>query len=299
MMLACQTVAGRIILLVAITLACFPGCRSSEEPEPVVARVDNAELLERDLQAALENIPNALASVEARQQLIDQWVDSELLYQEALRRNIAAQDDVQQRLEESERAVLIDAMVSRLMEESSSEIRQSEIMAYYERHKEQLRLREPFVRVRYLYATDPDSVRTAYDILHQASEADSVFVQLAARFSEDHSMSLSLASSFLPEGRLFTEQPAVAEAVSRLAPGRTANVFTFDDRYHLVQLADRAPTGSIPEIGWVEDVVRRQLAMNSRKQMYKRQIQRLRMEAFARDRLILNEDTTTGAHLPL
>ena len=282
-----STAPGRSLAL-ALSFAIIAGCQSDVEPEPLVARVGSSVLQEHDLQASLANIPNTIDSVDARQQLVDQWIDSELLYQEAQRRNLSAESPVQRRLDESARAVLIDAMVSRLMEEGEVEIRPDEVLAYYERHKEQLRLREPFVRVHYLSSENADSVRTAHDLLRRAEEPDAFFPGLASRFSEDASMSLSLAGSFVPEGQLFGSQPAVAEAVGRLQPGEIAPVLEVDGVFHLVQLVDRAAAGSTPELDWVEDVIRQQLAVEARKNLYERQIQRLRMEALSRDRLQVN-----------
>ena len=284
-----STASGRsLVPALALSLAFIASCQPDEEPEPPVARVGSAELQEQDIQASLATIANTLDSVDARQRLVDQWIDSELLYQEAQRRSLSTETAVQRRLDESARAVLIDAMVSRLMEEGEVEIRPNEVLAYYERHKEQLRLREPFVRLHYLSSANADSVRAAHDLLRQAEDADTLFLGLVARFSEDASMSLSLASSYVPESQLFGRQPAVAEAVRGLQPGEIAPVLDTDGVFHLVRLADRAAAGSTPELAWVEDVVRQQLAVEARKRLYERQIQRLRMEALSRDRLQVN-----------
>ncbi len=272
----------------ALSFAIVAGCQPDGEPEPPVARVGSAVLQEEDLQASLSTIPNTADSVDARQQLVDRWIDSELLYQEALRRNLSAESSVQRRLDESARAVLIDAMVSQLMEEAEVEIRADEVLAYYERHKEQLRLREPFVQVQYLSGDDPDSLQLAHDMLRGAENADSLFLELVARFGEDASMSLSLASSFVPESQLFVGQPAVADAVRGLQPGEVASVLEVDEAFHLVRLVDRAGAGSVPEMAWVEDVIRQQLAVEARRKLYERRIQRLRMEALSRNRLQVN-----------
>ncbi len=281
--------SGRYLVpALALLAAVVAGCQSDGEPEPPVARVGSVVLQEEDLQASLATIPNTVDSVDARQQLVDRWIDSELLYQEALRRNLSAESSVQRRMDESARAVLIDAMVSQLMEEAEVDIRPDEILAYYERHKEQLRLREPFVQVQYLSADNPDSLWSAHDLLRRAENADSLFLVLVARFGEDASMSLSLASNFVPESQLFVGQPAVADAVRGLQPGEIAPVLEVDEAFHLVRLVDRAGTGSVPEMAWVEDVIRQQLAVEARRKLYERQIQRLRMEALSRDRLQVN-----------
>jgi hypothetical protein len=64
-------------------------------------------------------------------------------------------------------------------------------------------------------------------------------------------------------------------------------VIETDGLAHLLQLVDRVPAGAIPELAWIEDQVRRQLTIDARKQMYERQVQRLRTEALSRDALVI------------
>jgi hypothetical protein len=49
------------------------------------------------------------------------------------------------------------------------------------------------------------------------------------------------------------------------------------------------PAGEVPELSWIEDEVRRQVEIQSRKQMVARHVQRLRNEAQARDELEIRE----------
>ena len=265
------------------------GCAQQTAPEAFVARVGEAFLLQEEVDAALENLPSRLDSAEARRQFIDQWVTNELLFQEALRRDLRAQEAVQRRLAESERAVLIDALVSQLFEETAEALSPAEVRAYFELHKEQLRLNEPFVRVRYLYTANADSARRARTLLRQTApaDADSVWTLLVARFAEDAALSLSLATNYFPESRLFMEQSILRDRLAQMRPGEIAPLIEDGEQRHLLQLADRVPAGTIPELSWIEEQVRRQLTIDTRKQMYERQVQRLRTEALSREVLVI------------
>ena len=270
-------------------LALTAGCAQQTAPEAFVARVGEAFLLQEEVDAALENLPSRLDSAEARRQFIDQWVTNELLFQEALRRDLRAQEAVQRRLAESERAVLIDALVSQLFEETAEALSPAEVRAYFELHKEQLRLHEPFVRVRYLYTANADSARRARTLLRQTApaDADSVWTLLVARFAEDAALSLSLATNYFPESRLFMEQSILRDRLAQMRPGEIAPLIEDGEQRHLLQLADRVPAGTIPELSWIEEQVRRQLTIDTRKQMYERQVQRLRTEALSREVLVI------------
>ncbi len=288
-----QTVRpGRKLLTLALAVWGFvslPACNEAEEHATFVARVYDAYLLKAELDAALENLPSLMDSTEARRQIIDQWIAGQLLYREALRRDIRNQESVRERLQQGERAVLIDALVTFLYEELEEEPAPSQIRTYFEVNRERMRLREPFVRIRYLRGADRDSILLARELLRRASssEADSIFAQLIERFSDDEDLSRSLAANYVPESRVFIDQNVLRATFNQLRPGMIASVFEEDDNWHLLQVADLVPAGSLPELAWVQDQVRRQLTMDSRKQMYERQVQRLRMEALSQEALVV------------
>jgi len=58
-----------------------------------------------------------------------------------------------------------------------------------------------------------------------------------------------------------------------------------DNRYHVVQLVERIPIGTTPAVSLLEDQLRARIAIENRKQLYARQVQRLRNEALAREEL--------------
>ena len=282
-----RTLAKRPLLtLMVCSLARAAGCQRQTPSQGYVARLGDAYLMQDEVHAALDNLPPRLDSTEARRQFIDQWVTNELLFQEALRLNLRTQQDVQRRLEESERSVLIDALISQLFEQEMEAPIPPEIRAYFERHKEQLRLREPFAHVRYLFSAEADSARLAHRLLQEAT-ADSLWPQLVTRFAQDAALSLTLSGNYFPESRLFIEQPVLRQHLAQLRPGQLAPLIEANGHTHLLQLKDRVPAGSIPELAWIEDQVQRQLTIDARKQMYERQVQRLRTEALSRDVLVI------------
>lgn len=263
-------------------------CGQPPADENYVARVGPSTLGEAELKASLENLPDRLDSAEARKQFIEQWVTTELLYQEALRTDLRSDPDVQQRLLESERSVLVDALISRLYEQEPPTILKTEIRNYFERYRERLRLREPFVRVRYLTTSSESDADEVHNLIQSASfeaVADSLWPEVARQYGDDVEGAISLASNFFPESRLFTDQPVLREQVMRLQPGQTAPLLEDEGLWHVLQVAGRVPAGTLPELPWIESDIHRRLALDARKQMYERQVQRLRTEALSRNTL--------------
>lgn len=281
--LACPRLAAR---LVAVLGVCWiVGCGAPERSENYVARVGTATLSHDEVDAVLADMGPVLDTTSARTQVIDQWVTSELLHQEALRLDLSGEPAVRRRLEESQRAVLVDALIARLYEESVPPPTAQEQQAYYDRNRERLRLREPFVRVRYLETASADSAATARRLLQRAQQtgqADSVWAALTDRFALDPDGARSLALTYVPSSRLFADRPEVAQTMRRLRPGELSAVLPVDSVFAVLHLAGRAPAGSIPEQAWIRDEIQRQLLIDARKQLYARHVQRLRTQAQAR-----------------
>ena len=275
---------GAITLLLTLGLL---GCGAPAEDESYVARVGDEYLTHSNLQTSLASLAVGLDTAEVARQLIDHWITSELLYQEARRLRIETRSDIREQLRQSDRAVLIQSMVEMYQMQDLSALSAIEISAYFESNKENMRLLEPFVRVRHLHLADADSAALAARLLNRTpgTEADSVFEHLAARFAADPAAAIMLSQNFYPERNLFSARPILRRELAALMPGRPARVIAADSTWHLVQLLDRAAEGSLPELVWVEGQVREQLQIARRKQNYASAVQRLRSEADARDEI--------------
>ncbi len=268
------------VLVVGIALA---GCESEEAPSSYVARVGTHYLEEEDVTRLLRGMGPVPDSTEARQQVIEQWVEQTLLLREAERLNLAEDPEVQRRLEKRRRNTLVTTLTNRYYEEMDQEATDEEVQTYFERHQDQLTLREPYVQVRYLSTAQEDSAQTVRQELLQAQEAsiDSVWARLSQEYAHRPPRAKRLSERFLPESRLFAQLPYVRDELDALGEGDVAPVIPDSDRYHVLQVVQRVPEGSEPELRWIESEIRRRLRIRHRKQMYAREVQRLRDRAKA------------------
>ncbi len=271
-----------------ITLSMVVGCSSGQENVDYVARLGDKFYTRSELNSALATIPAARDSSEARAQILRQWTTTELLYNEAISRGLKNDPDVASLIHENERSVLASALLSRIYEEEYTAPNETEILGYYEQHKDQLVLREPFVKVWYLSAAERDSAeaaRSEMKQLDQEAESPDVWQKIVDRFADDPEGSLLLSDSFYPESRLLSFVPTVQAAVRNLSSGDTLPVVEDDSRFIVVRLRDRLPAGSLPDLSLIRDQIVETLTIENRKQLYARQVQRLRNEAIAREEL--------------
>ena len=278
---SCLLLAGTLLGLV------LTGCESKTPPGSYVARVGDHYLQQEDLTRMLDGMGAVPDSTQAREQVVGQWVENTLLLREAERLNLAEDPEVKRRLREQRRNALVTALKNRIYEDIEQAPTEQEVRTYFERHRKQLTLREPYVRVRHLTTTREDSAQRARERLLGARESDldSVWARLSRTYAQQPARAQRIADRFLPESRLFTRQPYVRDELSALREGEVAPVIRDNSRFHVLQLVQRAKEGSTPKLKWVRSEIRRRLRIRHRKQMYAREVQRLRNRAKA-DNLI-------------
>ncbi len=261
------------------------GCARDTAPPQYVARVGDQYLTAADISAQLDGLQQGLDTAEARQQIIERWVTNTVLHQEAERRGLRDNPDVQRRLREQERSVLVNELTTRFYAAFEPTITDADVRAYYEQHQEQLRLREPYVRVRYLVTSTRDaagSVQSAFRSRQDDATDDRQWRDLVSSYAVDPERAQAMAAQYHPRRHLFSHEPILRQQLDRLQPGETAPILQIGDRYHVMHLVDHAAPGTIPQPDWVEDEIRRRLTLQARKQMYAREVERLRNEALAR-----------------
>lgn len=276
---------GALLGLVLLGIGTI-GCQSEEASSSYVARVGSHYLTQSDLDRMLAGMGPTLDSTEARQQIIDQWVTRTLLYREAQRQNLESVEKVQRELDRQRRSILVTALKNRLYDEADLAPSPEAVRAYFEQHKEQMRLREPYASVRYLATARRAAAQTVHEALRTLSpEEDSTWTRLVQEHAADTLQAHRLSQRSLPASRLTEQLPFSAEQLAALQDGDITPVVENNGRYHVLRLDRRIPEGTAPQLEWVEPKIRRRLRIRARKQMYAHEVQRLRNEAQANDAL--------------
>lgn len=288
-----------LLLGAVLTLS---ACRGAGVEPGQLARVGDAVLTEDEVAQALTVVPPGVDLETARSQYVEQWVTSQLLAQEARRRGLRDLPEVRRQLEESERSVLATALLSALYDEHAADISRAELEAYFERHRERLRLREPYVRVRFLETATAAAAEEARALLVglaggglDPAASDSVFAAAARRLALDTTAVLALAGSYVPQSRLVRQVGTSPwSIVPQLAAGQTSEVMqTPEATYFVLQLVERVPAGAEPRIDWVADELRHRITVQHRRAVVAREVERLRYEAAARGHLRVADPEAT------
>lgn len=282
---------ARAALCAALLAAPLAAC-GGDEPAPsapgVVVRVGEAVFTRADLAAALGDMPVGLDSATAAEQIVEQWVQRELLVQEARARGLDTTRAVRKLIAESERATLEAAALESFFARNPTEPTDDALRAYYQAHREDLALREPYVRLRHLRLRQPRRADEARAALRRAAAtpyADSLFTLLASEYADDAEGAVSFAQTYVPESRLLSLDEALGERVAAMPAGPEAAAVASGGVLHVVQVADRVQTGTVPPFRLVRDELAERLAVQMRRDTEARLLQQLRSEARAAGRL--------------
>jgi hypothetical protein len=269
-----------------MTSGLIVGC--SEPDRDYVVKIGDVYLEAEEVEAALINMPPELDSLIARQQYIESWITNELLAQEARKHNLQAEPDVQQKIEASERSVLISEMTSRI-EDQMPQVTEEEIKIYFDQNVDELRLRERYLWVRYISTTDSVKAQQAQEELSQLSQSnapDSLWRSLIRSYAADTAKALVLSSNYFPQSRLFLNNPALRVALNQLNQGETAPVIRINNTYHVMQLVGLVVAGSKPQLAWYREEIRNLLRIQARRQLFTNRVAQLKNEAEASGHLV-------------
>ena len=136
-----------------VFLVLMAACAKETPQTRFVARVDQDVLTEEDLagiQDSLTHRPNQ------RNEYINEWVNTELLYQEAKRRGFAESDQIRRELEDTKKKLAIAALLQSEIYRDEN-VSDDEIVALYNSGGEAFRLREDVVNASYALFSDRDA----------------------------------------------------------------------------------------------------------------------------------------------
>jgi len=247
---------------------------------------------------------------QVRADILDQMVNDKLIQQEAGRCQIkAGEDEVDQAIErlkarfsskeEFEEAMLAqgttledlrekyrsELMVMKLMDRevrSKVSVSQSEVEAYYDEHKDQMREPEE-IKVRHILikATDQDTEEVRQEALELAKKllaelrAGADFAQLAREYSKCPSAPNGGDLGFFSRGQMVTEFEDVA---FRLKVGEISDVVQTRFGYHIIKLEGRKASAP-KEFSEVSSEIREKLFRQKTQERLERWIKELRDKA--------------------
>jgi len=234
-------------VVVVAAAAFLAGCNKPKSGPavvgPVLASVDGDKLTGQELDSlspegfelTRDNLPK----------ILDKWVSNTLMYQEAVRRGINKEPQVQAHLKRLERDYLVNELLDRLT--SSVKVGTDQLMQYFNQHKAEFSYEVKIQRI-----VMADSIMAAQTATELAGGAD--FATLAKERSQDALLEAGQESRYfarnIGDPRMGGD-PGIAEAIFALAPGQISGVVPSQEGYQIIKLVDKKKVKgdvSFPEV---------------------------------------------------
>ena len=254
------------LFLLILTAAVLYGCGKEPAEKEYIARVNNSYFTKDDLASVVDS---GYGKKEYRNEIVRNWIDKELLYQEAKSSGILKDDDFIRTKNESEKRLAITFLINKLFKDEQLTIEPSEVKDYYDKHRDNFKLFHNAFLVNLVQFDDEDKA-----ISFREEAFTNGWKKSAESFDNDSNIVFIENSKLVYEYEL---QPAdLVRIIRELLPGEISIVINDGmGNYFIVQLLEKFERGSIPEYEIINDLVRDRYIASKKEQFIKNYVKDL------------------------
>ncbi|MCU0607020.1 MAG: peptidylprolyl isomerase [Candidatus Edwardsbacteria bacterium] len=229
-----------IAALVAASAVALAGCGKTGSKGQVIARVNKAALTDQDF---YDMLPQEFAGMQPaykeawiaanKDEAIKQWVRTELLYQEALKRGVHKEPKIAKVLKEWPKIILMNEMEKRALADVA--VTEAEAREYFTAHEQEYQTEVKLAEIVVATKADADAVKAALD-----NGAD------FAKLARERSLARNTAASGgeLPAYLLRGDKRIdfeLEEKIFALAKGKVSEPVKIANAYQVIKAVDRRP----------------------------------------------------------
>jgi hypothetical protein len=264
-------VALLLLGVIVAPLWLFTGCKKPVGKKAIVARVENAELTEADLNVVRSSGGDPLMPP---REYINDWIVTELLYLEASRRGLADSDELKRQLEAVRKRLAVAALLQKEVYGDSSGVTDDAIAERFRSSADDFALHEDVVNASYATFNDrnvANGFRT--EVLrglqwHEAAwrvESDSVRRSHLLR-TADH--------QYFTRATLYPEE--LWKLAQTLGKEEVSFVIKTAGGYSVLKLHGLKRQGEVPDLDYVRNDIRDRLLIERRRSRYEQLVATLR-----------------------
>lgn len=256
------------IVLSACMLLTVSGCGEPRDKRIILAVVGDKKITISDFNERIANLPARFKEVvkKKKKEYLEELINDTLLYQEAIRRNLFKDKDVQKVIEEAEKKILIARLLKDEVD-SAITISESDITKFYEENKNKYMTPE-IMRVSHILVSSQEEAAKILEKLSEGAE----FEDLARAKSVDPTAQQGGDIGYFPKGQLM---PEFENACNQLDINEISGVVKTTLGYHIIKLTDRK-NPKPRQIEKVTDDISARLRMVKRQKIFNELLSKLR-----------------------
>jgi len=269
-----------MILLITFIASCNP---PADVKDNIIARVGGQYLT---VKQALNEIPAVAIENDSLQALINyrnDWIQQQLLLQEAKRLRINSNSDVKKRIQKATDDILIQAIRDYLLSQENENllVTRQEARNYYQKNKDEFTLKEKYVRYRHLTANSMADAQGAKNDLLRAVPWETV----VERYSVNPSQNLNESERFWPVSMAATDIGILNRYLNIIGINEISPITQVGNEYHFVQLLEERSAGEHPDLEWLISQIEDWLLLEKRRRFYGSYVKNLYLQAEANNEI--------------
>ncbi len=245
-----KLLTNKLLAVIIPAAVIFNGCGKEEDRTEFVAKVNDTYLTSDELNSIIEsdNAGNFYTG-----EVIRNWINRELLYQEALRQGIIDNNEFKKLIEMSQKELAAAMLLNKVVEKEKFSAELKEAQEYYEKAKDEFKLTSDAFLVNIINFSDEDkAVRFRTTVLESDwNKALNVYKSEQALMDEETSK-LFYDYEIHPVALLRLVNELQQQEISIVVSSKPGT-------FTVVQLIDKYLKGSIPPFELVKDRVSRRL----------------------------------------
>ncbi|HTX19534.1 MAG TPA: peptidyl-prolyl cis-trans isomerase [Bacteroidota bacterium] len=242
-----------------VALSCSQRTGQSEE----IARVDDQTLTREKIHEFFDSTAG-ISEVQMRMFARD-WVNNEILYQEAKREGLDHSDAVLKNLEDARRQLAINALLDKeVFTESPQSISNAEAAAYFKTHAEEFALRDDIVELSLAVFAEREPAASFRETALEGGGWQAAATAAQAPVGGKTALVTKTDSAFFTQSSLFP--PKLWKVATALGPGEVSFPVKTSSGYFVLMLIGSYAHGATPPLEYVADAIKSRLVMQHRQE---------------------------------
>lgn len=249
------------IAILLLMIACQSSQQNLQQEKRAIVTIEEGKLTLDDLLAAIPVSMQSRVSIEQVNNYIQQWMETELIYREALRIKLDKEEAFLSELEKAKRNLLVQFYMDRYLSENEKPS-EEEAINYYNENKDSYRLETDEVRALHILVPTEQEAEKSYNRIIGGESFEVVARQVSLDYIENQRIDLGY---FTREEIL----PELAAPVFSAKVGAITQPIKSQLGYHIFKVIDRKSSGSYREFEAVKDQIMARLSFIRRNERYK------------------------------
>ncbi len=259
--------------MVSVIVLVLIGCEREEEPGTYIARV-NDEYLTREMIEEKIDHPHAINDAMV-QEYVNQWLTSEILYQEARRRGLDRDDRVLEPLRDVRRNLAINALLEdEIYDGILPDVTDEQIEAYYEEHLDEFMTDEPLLEVSYILFEQRNDATSFRNSVIQGADWDDTLESILNDEERAEGVFEIGERGYYHESDLYPAE--IWRAARQLGMGGVSFPIAAGGGFYIVRHHQTIQSGNPYPLEYISNEIRERLVIERRQDRYEELLLELR-----------------------